>query len=219
MASTDPSTRLFARAAAGAAVAAGAAMILAAVPVAVSDWLERPGDPVLSRLQDEEAANESGLRRLVQSREAAMRWRQTAGRHADIALGRLILGEFPGPDQTDDHLVEVETSLTRSLSLAPMNPYGWMRLVQARYACGAVPSDIAPPLRLALRSGPHEDRRHAMLLLMVETSLGVWDQLLDDERGLIADKARYSWNRDARGTARAAGRADRADLLADILEL
>ncbi len=219
MASTDQSTRLSARAAAWTAVAAGAALILAAVPVAVSDWLERPGNPVLSQLQNEEIVNEQDLHRLVQSREAATRWRQTASQHADIAVGRLILDEFPGPGRPDGHLMEVETSLTRSLNLAPMNPYGWMRLVQARSAGGADPSEIAPPLRLALRSGPHEDRRHAMLLLVVETGLSVWEQLHDDERGLIADKARHSWSRDARGTARAAARAGRADLLASILGL
>ncbi len=219
MASTDQPARLFSRAAAWTAVAAGAALILAAVPVAVSDWLERSGNPVLDQLQDEEIVNESDLHHLIQSRESAKRWRHTASQHADIALGRLILGEFPDAGCSDDYLVEVETSLTRSLGLAPMNPYGWMRLVQVRYAREAAPSEIAPPLRLALRSGPHEDRRYYMLLLMLETGLGAWNQLHDDERDLIADKARHSWSRDARGTARVAVRAGRADLLADILGL
>lgn len=192
-------------------------MTFAAVPVAVSDLLETPGDSVLRRLQEEEPVNETDLERMVRSREAAARWRPTASRHTDMALGRLILGEDAAGVCAGRHLAEIESSLTQGLSLAPMNPYGWMRLVQVRSARGASPSDIAPPLRLALRSGPQEDRRHFMLLLMVETGLRVWRDLQEDERGLIAEKARRSWSRDARGTARAAVRAGRADLLAGIL--
>ncbi len=199
------------------ATAAGAAVLLAAVPVAVSDLLETPGDSMLRRLQNEEVLNETDLERLIRSREAAVLWRPTARRHTDIALGRMILGEYQTMGPADRSLMEVETELTKGLGSAPMNPYGWMRLVQARSALGAASSEKVSPLRLALRSGPHEDRRHSMLLLLVETGLETWSELQESERALIVEKARHSWNRDVRGTARAAIRADRADLLASML--
>ena len=198
-------------------IAAGAAMAAAAVPVSIADLVALPGDAVFSRLQEEQAVGARDLRSFVRSRESAARWRTAAGFHKDIALGRLILGGHLDPGRRDRNLTETEASLTTGLGLAPMDPYGWMRLVQVRLARGAPVSEIAPPLRLALRSGPHDDRRHAMLLLMVEAGLVAWDELDDAERRLIGQKAQAAWQRDARGTARAAVRAGNADVLAGVL--
>ena len=198
-------------------IAVGAVIVAAAIPVAVADLLALPGDSVFRRLQEEQAVGAPELRGFVRSREAAARWRETASLHNDIALGRLILGEFLDPTRRARNLAESELSLTNGLGLAPMDPYGWMRLVQARSARGAPVSEIAQPLRLALRTGPHEDRRHAMLLLMVEAGLAAWDELDDDERGLIGQKARTAWGRDALGTAAAAVRAGRSVVLAGLL--
>lgn len=195
----------------------GAAIVAAAIPVAVSDLLALSGDSVFRRLQEEQAVGASDLQDFIRSREAAAQWRATPGVHKDIALGRLILGEFPDSPRRARNLAETEVSLTRGLGLAPMDPYGWMRLVQVRLARGAPVSEIAPPLRLALLSGPHEDRRHAMLLLTLEAGLAAWDELGDAERGLIGQKARAAWGRDARGTAGAAVRAGRSDVLAGLL--
>ena len=200
-----------------AAIGLGAAIAAAAVPVAVSDLLAMPGDSILKRLQDERAVGEHDLRRFIRSREAAAQWRSTARAYTDIALGRLILGGPPGRRTPRPESGDVEALLTKGLGLAPMNPYGWMRLAQVRMAREAAGPDIAPPLRLALRSGPHEDRRHAMLLLMVEAGLGAWNELNGPERRLIEAKANAAWERDARGAAAAAVRAGRAELLARLL--
>lgn len=195
----------------------GATIFAAAVPVAVSALLAAPGDSILRQLRNEQSVGEDSLRRFVRSRESAAQWRRTAGAYTDIALGRLILGEYRDAGQRREELTEMEVLLTKGLGLAPMDPYGWMRLVQVRMALGAAASDIAPALQLALRSGPHEDRRHAMLLLMVEAGLLVWEELDTEERRLIDEKANVAWGRDARGAAGAAARAGRPDLLAGLL--
>lgn len=173
-----------------------------------------PGDAVVTRLQAEEAVNEAGLERLIRSREASARWRRTASVYTDIALARLILGEISG---AESQMTQAETSLREGLGLAPMDPYGWMRLVQLRLARGAPASEIAAPLRPALRSGPHEDRRHAMLLLTVEAGLVAWHELEGAERVLIGEKVRAAWARDVPRTAAAAVRTGRADVLAGLL--
>ena len=98
-----------------------------------------------------------------------------------------------------------------------MNPYGWMRLVQVRTMRGAPAQDVAAPLRLALHSGPHEDRRDAMLLLTLEAGLRAWDDLDGAQRRLIADKAREAWRRDARAAAATAVRAGQTEQLARLL--
>ncbi len=198
------------------AVVIGAAVFIAAVPIAVSDVLLLSGNSVMERLQDEQAVDRASLNRFVRSREAAANWRRTARIHTDLALGLLILGEYEdagrghGPG-------EVETVLEKGLGLAAMDPYGWMRLVQVRLDREAPASEIAAPLRLALHTGPHEDRRHAMLLLMVEAGLGVWDELDESGRVLIAEKARAAFGRDIRGASAAAVRAGRPEVLGEIL--
>ena len=189
-------------------------MVLAAVPTAVSDLAKTPGDSVLRRLQDEETVTEADLESLVRSREASARWRQTASAHTDLAMGRLILGELRDADRRQR---QVEDSLREGLVLAPMDPYGWMRLAQVRLNRSAPAAEIAAPLRLSLRSGPHEDRRHAMLLLRVEAGLLVWEELDGPERALIGEKALAAWTRDVSGAAAAATRAGRADVMAHLL--
>ena len=200
-----------------AAVAIGTTLLAAAVPTAVSELLAVPGNDVLDRLQHEQTVGEYGVKRLVRSREAAGRWRQTASGSTELALGRLILHTFRGSDP--DVPAHVEALLTQGLSLRPMDPYGWMRLTQVRLAQGAPTPEVASSLRLALLSGPHEDRRHAMLLLTVEAGLTVWDKLDGSDRALIGEKVRKAWSRDPRRTAAAAVRSGRTEVLADLLGL
>lgn len=210
-------SRLVPRCLAGlAAMSAGAAIFAVAVPIAVADLAALPGDPVLERLREEATVDGSELERFARSREVALRWRETASGYAELALGRLILEKFPNGGRRADPM-RTESLTAHGLGLAPMDPYGWMRLAQARLDRGAPAPEIAAPLQLALRSGPHEDRRHAMLLLMVEVGLLVWDRLDDDERALIGEKARWAWLRDVRRTAAAAERTGRTDVLADLL--
>lgn len=203
-----------------AAVAAGAGMIGKALPTAVGSLLEIPGDPILRQMRYERAPRPPVLRRFIRSREAAASWRGAGRAYGDIALGRLMLAETGGAAQRRANLALAETALAEALSRAPMNPYGWMRLVQVRtMRGGGGTADIAAPLKLALGSGPREDRRDAMLLLMMQAGLSVWDDLDDRQRRLIADKAREAWRRDAAAAAAAAVRAGETELLARLLGL
>lgn len=200
-----------------AAIGAGACMSLAAFPIAVASLMETSGNSTMRQIQDQRAVEGSALREFIRSREFAAQWRRSARAHTEIALGRVLLTGHGGPGQRRDNLALAETALATGLGLAPMDPYGWMRLVQVRTMRGAAAPDIAAPLRLALRSGPHEDRRDAMLLLTLEAGLRVWDRLDDSQRRLIAEKAREAWRRDALSAAAAAVRAGRTELLAGLI--
>ena len=200
-----------------AAIGVGAGMSLAALPIVVASLIETSGNPALRQIQDQRAVAAPALRGLVRSREAAARWRRAARTWTDIALGRVLLTEYGDAAQRRENLALAETALAKGLGLAPVDPYGWMRLVQVRTMRGAPAPDIAPPLRLALRSGPHEDRRDAMLLLTLEAGLRVWDDLDGSQQRLIADKAREAWRRDARAAAAAAVRAGQTERLARLL--
>lgn len=200
-----------------AAAGVGAGLSLAALPIAVASLIEASANPVLRQIEGQHAVEAPALRALIRSREAAARWRRTGRTYTDIALGRVLLTEYADDSRRRENLALAETALARGLGLAPMDPYGWMRLVQVRTMLGAPAPDIAPPLRLALRSGPHEDRRDAMLLLTLEAGLRVWDDLDDSQRRLIAAKAREAWRRDARAAAAVAVRAGHTELLARLL--
>ena len=213
-----PTARLSLRVLIGmAAGGVGAGMSLAALPLAVASLIEASGNSVLRQIQDQGAVEAPALRGFIRSREAAAQWRRSARAYTDLALGRVLLTEYEDASRRRENLALAERALARGLGLAPMDPYGWMRLVQVRTMRGASAAEIAPPLRLALRSGPHEDRRDAMLLLTLEAGLRAWDELDGSQRRLIADKAREAWRRNARAAAAAAVRAGETERLASLL--
>lgn len=213
-----PTSRLSLQALIGLAGAGvGAVICFAAFPLAVASLIDAPGNSALRQIQRQGAVEERALRKLIHSRENATHWRGSAHTYTDIALGRVLLTGHENASRRRENLALAEKALARGLGLAPMDPYGWMRLVQVRTMRGAAAADIAAPLRLALRSGPHEDRRDALLLLTVEAGLRAWGHLDGAQRRLIEDKAREAWRRDARAAAAAGVRAGETERLARLL--
>lgn len=202
-----------------AAITVGTALFLLAIPAVMSDLLSMPGNPIMRQLQNEQKVSRSDLRSLIHSRKMSAKWREMPTTYTDISLGYLILENYLSHEDYPGNLQQAEGALGNGLALAPMNPYGWMRLVQIRKIRGAPVAQVAEPFRLALKSGHNEDKRHMMLLLIVETGLDVWDELDEQEREIIAQKAQRAWDRDPRRTATLAVRTGRSDLLAELLGL
>lgn len=198
-------------------MAAGLLMCWTAFPVAVASLVEMHGNPSLERAHADLVPEAALLHRLVGFRERAAEWRDTGRTRMDIALGYLMLAAYGDPAQRREHAELAEAALAAGLRLTPMSPYGWARLVQVRTMRGSPASEVALPLRLALRSGPQENRRTEMLLLAVETGLRVWSHLDAGERRLIARKAHQAWRRDAVATAGAGARAGKSAQLASLL--
>lgn len=201
-----------------AALAAGAGMFSAALPMAAASLAGIAGDTALDELRDERPTR-AAAERLLRSRERAVAWRDTGRAWSDIALGRLIQAGLGDPARRDQNLAAAETAAARGVALAPANHYGWMRLVQLRAIQDRADEALAGPLRLALLSGPREQRRDALLLLTVEAGLRAWTHLGADERRLIADKARVAWRRNAAAAARVAARAGATTRLGAIIGL
>ena len=200
-----------------AAIALGTTLLLPAIPVVISDLLLIPGNPVVRQLQHEQKTSESDIRNLIYSRKNSGKWREASKTYTDMALGYLILENYPSHEDYPGNLQQAEKSLIKGLALAPMNPYGWMRLAQVRKIRNAPIPQIAGALKLAMKSGHNEDKRHFMLLLMVEIGLEVWGQLNDQEREIIAQKARKAWDRDPWRTSTLAVRSGNSGLLAILL--
>ena len=202
-------------AAAAVALVAGAGLLWLAAPMAGASLAEVPGNATLARLHRDTAGAEA-LRGLVRSREASLGWREEGDAWTDLALARILLGQQDAAPKRSAHLRLAEEALARGLGLAPMNPHAWMRLVLVRMMNERPAAEIAPPLGLALATGPREDRMDA---LMVEAGLRCWSELDAQDRDAIAGKVREAWRRDAPGTAALATRIGQAPLLARLVGL
>ena len=198
-----------------AVAAAGASLLFLAVPIAAASLAETPGNATL-RLLHRDAAGVPALRRLIRSREASIGWREKGRTGTDLALARMVLGEQGVAAERDEQLALAEEALTKGLGLAPMNPYGWMRLVRIRMANGGSAAGIAPLLSLAVNSGPREGR---LLMPVVEAGLHAWNHLDRNDRSLVADRVRLAWRTGALRTAAAAARVGQTALLARLAGL
>lgn len=201
------------RAIAAATAVAGAGLLVLAVPMVGAGLAETPGNAILRGLYHE-APGAPNLRRLIRSREASLRWRAKGRTATDLALARMMLGEGRAGAERAEPLVLAEEALVRGLGLAPMNPYGWMRLAWIRMAQRRPAGEVAPALGLAVHTGPREERMNP---LVAEAGLYAWSALDAGDRDRVADRVRQAWRTDALGAAAAAARVGRTALLARLV--
>ena len=209
------SRRAFDLSVAAAAALAGAGLVWVAGPCLVASLIEAPSKRALTRLHDA-AVDVAALRRVVESREASLRWHERGRTWTDLALARLLTTGHGGAEEREAGLMRAEQALVRGLALSPMHPYGWMRIVEVRMARGRPAAEIAPAFGLALDTGPREDR---MLPILVQAGLHVWGGLDRGHRDQVADKVRLAWRKDPVGTAAIAQRAGQVSLLARLVGL
>ncbi len=208
--------RSMAAIAAGAvAGAVGAALLALAVPIVGAGLAQVPGNAIAKRLSDETPGVES-LRILARSREAGLRWRETGRAATELGLAHMLLAETDGAGTVDraGAIVRAETALVGGLGLAPMDPYGWMRLVRVRMARGHPADAVAPALGLAIHTGPREAR---LRWLTVEAGLYAWSALDPDDRNAIAGRVRDAWASDPVRIAALAAGVGRTALLSRLV--
>ena len=193
----------------------GAGLLALAVPIAGASLAETPGNAILKRIYLE-TPDAADLRRLIRSREASLRWRGKGRTATDLALARMLLAESTGDAQRAGLLARAEDALAAGLGLAPMNPYGWIRLARIGAASRRAAAEVAPALGLAIHTGPREYR---LRMHVVEAGLRAWAALDARDRELVAVRARQAWDADPLGTAAAAARVGRTDRLAGLLDL
>ena len=193
-------------------VAAGLALVAAAVPLAGSGLAEVPGNPVLQRLQDGDPG-QPALRRLIRSREASLAWRETGRAAKELGLARMMLAESVPQAARARERALAEGALLRGLALAPVDSYAWMWLARVRMERLRPAGEVAPALGQALASGPNE---RALLRPTARAALYSWDALGDDVRRRAGRRIRAAWRADPVGTASDAAALGRSGLLAEI---
>src|SRR5690606_28308710 len=115
---------------------AGIALGALALPAAVAGFLMLPGERDFAALRERARLGEEALARATATRERALRWAETGRLWTDLALARLIAAERRPVLRADRDLTPVREALVRGLTLAPLNPYAWSRLVYLDYAIG-----------------------------------------------------------------------------------
>ena len=198
------------------AAAAGAGLLALAVPMAGAGLAETPGNAILARLHLG-APDRDRLRRLAATREASLAWRGKGRTATDLALARMMLARAAGDaGERARHVAGAREALVAGLGLAPMNPYGWIRLVRIGMEAGHRPEEIAPALGFAMHTGPRERR---LRMLVAEAGLYAWRALDPTDRAAVAGRVRRAWRENALRTAAAAARAGRTALLARLVGL
>lgn len=198
-----------------ATAALGAGLLAMAVPIAGASLAETRGSTILKRIHLE-SPDAPDLRRLIRSRESSLRWRAKGRTATDLALARMLLAEATGDAERAALLARAEDALSAGLGLAPMNPYGWIRLARLGMESRREAAEVAPALGLAIHTGPREDRLRVHVL---EAGLWAWGALDARDRELVAVRARQAWDADPLGTAAAAARVGRTERLAGLLDL
>ena len=193
-------------------IAAGLALVIAAIPLGASGLAEVPGNPVLKRLHDGNPRPEA-LRGLIRSRKASLAWRETGRAAKELGLAHMMLAESGPGTERDQEYVLAEQALLRGLALAPVDPYAWTRLALVRMAQRRPPEEVASALGLALASGPNED---ALLRPTVRAALHSWEALDAGRRREASRRIRAAWRADPVRTASDAAAMGQAELLAQI---
>lgn len=101
----------------------------------------------------------------------------------------------------DQDLSAAITAQLKSLSLAPANPFGWLRLAYLYYQTQGVSTQAADAWYKSLQVGPHEAR-----LLVPRVTLGVllMEQLSPDAKGRLPGLIREAYEFDSGRLAKAA---------------
>jgi tetratricopeptide (TPR) repeat protein len=106
-------------------LATSAVVVLSSlVPQAASRLAELPGDGGVRLLYAGERPTESGLLRVLDSREAALAWVERAGPHRDLGHFYFVLADELGDTEERRHtlLLRAEAELTAAMARSPADP-------------------------------------------------------------------------------------------------
>ncbi len=195
-------------------MALGITLITASVPLFMADLLLIPGNGTLGRLQRGEPVSAQALERLVESRRDSLSWHEKGQVWTDLGLAHRELANTLADEPRARHLEEAESALRRGLSMAPADPYAWMRLALVMLERVGPSEPVARALSAALATGRHERRLVRPALV---TGLRVWDHLDEEDRRVIGGHLQRSWEANWRQTAEIVIRSGRVDLLLDAV--
>ena len=138
------------------ASAAGAALLLLAVPYLNAAFILIPGDPVMRVIARGHTPNPDDFEKLVRSRREASAWVESAAGWFDIARARLNAAAAAGYDTKPGRalLADAAADFDRGLARSPGNSVAWMELAKARLLLTGPSSEVAGALHMSMRTAP-----------------------------------------------------------------
>lgn len=141
----------------GAVLATSAVVVLSSlVPQAASRLAELPGDGAVRLLYAGERPTESGLLRVLDSREAAIAWVERAGPHRDLGHFYFVLADELGDTEERRRtlLLRAEAELTTAMARSPADP-PTLALLATTYLDLDRPEEARRWLEMAQRIAPY----------------------------------------------------------------
>ncbi len=174
-----------------------------AVPRLASSFLLLPSQETVRAIGKGKSVSDAAMMRAIDARLHAF------ARHAEpktlFELGglRLVQAKNAGYATSEGRrLLEESMAFERqSLSLSPVQPYGWVQLLQGRLALEGPSTALSPLFELAVRAGPTEPR---LVMHRLAIGLSFWTFLDAKAMGLLKEQAliaaRYHPHRLAQAT-------------------
>lgn len=173
------------------------ALLVLAVPRTISAFVTIPSGPVMIKLQLLQPVVSEELDTLIGSQRRALNWDSRGRTRTDLGLAHLLMADQRPRDdfRWRENMDEAIESLREGLALAPANPYAWTRLAYAETQLnGWSPASIAA-LRLAFITAPYEPR---LALSRLRLSFLAWPHMAPEDRRLVFQQIRHTWNNSPR---------------------
>lgn len=170
-------------------VASAAAVGLVAVSLGAPQFMAglelNPYDSVLHDLALERPVPAALIKRTVESREAALRWRPDGGTFGELATLRLIeLSETRVFSPERRRLAADAVALqAEALALVPGDGFGWTRYLQALAVSAAPAGEIERVLDFAITRAPTDP---ALVLMRLRVATLYWNGLSEKLRNRLS---------------------------------
>lgn len=161
---------------------------------AISALIVLPSNPTLKAIDEQRAVSADALTRLIGAEQSALAIQETAEGWGNLGLALSLQYR---PNSTDRAtLRQARQAVVRSLSLAPADPYNWMRLAVVELILGTDYKQVATDWRMAFLTGPNETQLRGARAALAIT---LWTQLSDADRDSLFTDIRGAWheNKDA----------------------
>jgi tetratricopeptide (TPR) repeat protein len=176
------------------AVIIGIALACFGIRQALASLAMVPSGPTVETLRLLKDVSKEDLERLVDNENRALALLDSPRDWSNLGLALSLQGEAAADkSQRSERLLQADQALRQSLSLAPANPYVWLRLALVRQANGGEPKDVLAPWRMSIVTGPSEDR---LWKARIRMGVDYWPNLTEFDRQTVFADVRRAWTKD-----------------------
>lgn len=159
-----------------------------AVPRLASSFLLLPSQETVRAIGKGKAVSDGAITRAVDAHLDAAAWHAAPEPLFRLGGLRLVQAKNAGYATSEGRrLLEESLAFERqSLSLSPVQPYGWVQLLQGRLALEGPSAALSPLFTMAVRAGPTEPR---LVMHRLAVGLSFWTFLDAQALGLLKEQA------------------------------